>query len=86
MTAAIDYNATSLEIANALVGKTVRYFATKSSLTKNGVRVLKINSVEDVAVGKKSGKRFVTVKAIDIDDGGEEKSRNLHLSGIALAV
>lgn len=84
MTAAIDYNATSLEIANALVGKTVRYFATKSSLTKNGVRVLKINSVEDVAVGKKSGKRFVTVKAIDIDDGGEEKSRNLHLAGIDL--
>lgn len=86
MTAAIDYNATSLEIANALVNKTVRYFATKSSLTKDGVRVLKIDSVEEVGIGKKSGKRFVTVKARDIDDGGVSKYRNLNLSGIDLAV
>lgn len=81
----LNYSASAVEIASSLVGKTVRYLAEKSSITKNGVRVLKIEAVEEVAFSKK-GKRYVTVLAKDIDDGGESKYRNLHIAGIELAV
>lgn len=81
----LNYSASAVEIASALVGKTVRYLAEKSSLKKDGVRVLKIENVEHVGFSKK-GKRFVTVVARDIDDAGECKYRNLHLAGIDLVV
>ena len=81
----LDYSASAVEIASALVGKTVRYLAEKSSLTKDGVRILKVESVEHVGFAK-NGKRYVTVKAFDVDDAGESKYRNLHLAGIDLAV
>lgn len=84
----IDTNcqASPLEIASSLVGKTIRYLAKKSSLKKDGVRVFKIESVENVSFGVKSGNRFVTVFAKDVDDAGEGKYRNLHLAGIDLVV
>lgn len=81
----LNYSASAVEIASALVGKTVRYLAEKSSLTKDGVRILKVESVEHVGFAK-NGKRYVTVKAFDVDDAGESKYRNLHLAGIDLAV
>jgi hypothetical protein len=86
MTMTLEYNTPSAKIASELVGKTVRYFAEKSKVTKNGVRVFKIESVENVDFAAKTGKRFVTVLAKDIDDSGVAKYRNLHLSGIDLVV
>jgi len=82
----LEYNTPSAKIASELVGKTVRYFAEKSKVTKSGVRVFKIESVENVDFAAKTGKRFVTVLAKDIDDSGVAKYRNLHLSGIDLVV
>ena len=81
----LNYSAPSVEIASALVGKTVRYLAEKSKVTKDGVRVFKIEGVEHVGFNK-NGKRYATVLARDIDDGGEAKHRNLHLAGIDLVV
>jgi len=81
----LNYSAPAVEIASALVGKTVRYLAEKSSIKKDGVRVLKVEAVDHVGFAK-NGKRYVTVKARDIDDGGESKFRNLHIAGIDLAV
>ena len=82
----LEYNTPSAKIASELVGKTVRSFAEKTKVTKNGVRVFKIESVENVDFAAKTGKRFVTVLAKDIDDSGVAKYRNLHLSGIDLVV
>ena len=82
----IDYNTPDLKLANLLVGKTVRYLANKSKVTTSGVRVLVIESVEAISFAKKSNKRFVTVKALDVDDGGESKYRNLSVAGIDLVV
>ena len=81
----LNYSAPDVEIASALVGKTVRYLAEKSSLTKDGVRVFKVESVERVGFNK-NGKRYATVLARDIDDKGESKYRNLHIAGIDLAI
>lgn len=81
----LNYSASAVEIASALVGKTVRYLAEKSSIKKDGVRVLKVEAVDHVGFAK-NGKRYVTVKARDIDDSGESKFRNLHIAGIDLAV
>lgn len=81
----LNYSASAVEIASALVGKTVRYLAEKSSLTQDGVRVLKVESVEHVGFAK-NGKRYVTVKAFDVDDAGVSKYRNLHIAGIDLAI
>jgi hypothetical protein len=86
MTMHLEYNAPSAKIASELVGKTVRYLANKSKVTESGVRVFKIEAVENVDFAAKTGKRFVTVLARDIDDAGESKYRNLHLAGIELAV
>jgi len=82
----INYNTPSAKIASDLVGKTVRYLANKSKFTPTGVRVFKIESVENVDFAAKTGKRYVTVLARDIDDAGEAKYRNLHLAGIDLIV
>jgi hypothetical protein len=86
MTMTLEYNTPSAKIASELVGKTVRYLASKSKSTPNGVRVFKIESVENVDFAAKTGKRFVTVFAKDIDDSGVAKYRNLHLAGIDLVV
>jgi hypothetical protein len=76
--------ATSAQIATALVGKTVRYIANNSKVTKNRVRIFKIEGVENVDFSVKTGERFVTVLAKDFDDGAVSKYRNLHLAGIDL--
>ena len=80
-----DYNTPTENLVSALVNKTVRYFAEKSIVKADGVRVLKIEAVENVAIAK-NGKRYVTVKAFDVDGNGESKYRNLHLAGIDLVV
>ena len=82
----IDYNLPNEKIVSALIGKTIRYFANKSKQTENGVRVFKIEAVEAVSFAVKSGKRYVTVLAKDIDDKGETKYRNLQIAGIDLVV
>jgi hypothetical protein len=82
----INYQASALEIANTLIGKTVRYFANDSKIKNDGVRVFKVEAVDNVSIGSKSGRRYVTVLAKDVDDGGESKYRNLHLAGIDLVV
>lgn len=86
MNTAFAHNATATTIASALTGKTVRYLANKSKLKADGVRVFKIDSVQEVSFGKKSGKRYVNVHTTDIDDAGEQKYRNLQLEGIDLVV
>jgi hypothetical protein len=82
----IDYNTPNAKLASELTGKTVRYLANKSKVTESGVRVFKIEAVEHIGFAEKTGKRFVTVLAKDIDDSGVAKYRNLQLAGIDLAV
>lgn len=82
----LEYNTPSEKLASELTGKTVRYFANKSKVTKDGVRVFKIEAVEKISFAVKTGKRFVTVLAKDIDDSGVAKYRNLQLAGIDLVV
>lgn len=82
----LPYNTPAELVKLALEGKVVRYLANKSSVTKDGVRVLKVDEVEHVGFGRKSGKRYVTVRARDIDDKAESKIRNLHFEGIDLVV
>ena len=83
---ALNYTTNTNEIATQLKGATVRYLANKSSITKNGVRVFKIEEVEDIGFSKKENKMFVTVKCFDIDDSGESKYRTLQVAGIELVV
>ena len=80
-----EYNTPTEQVVSALVNKTVRYFAENSKVKADGGRVLKIEAVDKVAFAA-NGKRYVTVKALDVDDGGESKYRNLHISGIDLVV
>jgi hypothetical protein len=82
----INYQAPAIEIASNLVGKTIRYFANDSKIKNDGVRVFKVEAVENVSIGTKSGRRYVTILAKDVDDAGESKYRNLHLAGIDLVV
>ena len=82
----INYNTPSAKIASDLVGKTVRYLANKSKVTANGVRVFKIEAIENVDFAAKTGKRYITALCKDVDDGGESKYRNLQLAGIDLIV
>ena len=82
----INYQAPAIEIASNLVGKTIRYFANDSKIKNDGVRVFKVEAVENVSIGTKSGLRYVTILAKDVDDAGESKYRNLHLAVIDLVV
>jgi hypothetical protein len=82
----INYQASAIEIASNLVGKTIRYLANDSKMKNDGVRVFKVQAVENVSIGAKSGRRYVTILAKDVDDAGETKHRNLHLAGIDLVV
>ena len=80
----IPYNTPSDLVKLILEGKSVRYLADKSSQTKDGVRIFKVEEVEHIGFGAKSGKRYITAKVRDIDDKAESKSRNLHFAGIDL--
>ena len=82
----IKYTTNTAEIAKQLKGATVRYLANKSSVTENGVRVLKIEEVDHVGFSKKGKRLYATVKCFDIDDMGESKYRNLQIAGIEVAV
>ncbi len=82
----IKYTTNTAEIAEQLKGATVRYLANKSSVTENGVRVLKIEEVDHVGFSKKGNRLYATVKCFDIDDRGESKYRTLQVAGIELVV
>lgn len=82
----LEDNSPSAKIASDLVGKTIRYHADKSKISPNGVRIFKVESVENVDFSRKTGKRYVTVLARDLNDEGESKYRNLHIAGIDLIV
>jgi hypothetical protein len=83
---ALNYSINTNEIATQLKGATVRYLANKSSITKSGVRVFKIEEVDNIGFSKKGNNLFVTVKCFDIDDNGESKYRTLQVAGIELVV
>lgn len=53
----------------------------ESSVKTDGVRRFFIESVEQDRFSK-DGRRYLTVRARDLDDGGEAKYRSLHLAGI----
>lgn len=74
------------EITSSLVGQTVRYLAKQSLVTENKVRIFKIKEVEEIGVGKKSGKPFAKCLCYDIDDSASEKYRNLSLELIDVMV
>jgi len=70
-------------LAEILKGKTVRYENEKKSSVVDGrFRTFKIENVENVFIAKKTGARCATVYASDIDDGGHDKHRTLHIDGI----
>ena len=74
----------SFAIASALVGKTVRYLNLgESTVVPSGLRYFKINTIEDISVSKKTGRRYVRASVTDLDDKGETKFRCLHLGGIS---
>ncbi len=83
---ALNYSINTNEIATQLKGATVRYLANKSSITESGVRVFKIEEVDNIGFSKKGNNLFVTVKCFDIDDRGESKYRTLQVAGIELVV
>jgi hypothetical protein len=70
-------------LAEILRGKTVRYENEKKSSVVDGrFRTFKIENVENVFIAKKTGSRCATVYATDLDDGGHDKYRTLHIDGI----
>ena len=77
-----------VQLASSLTGKTVRYtnLNQESTVTPNGQRTFKISAIEDVAVSKTTGYRYITAKVKDVDDGGSEKYRSLIVDGISIVV
>jgi len=77
-----------VQLASTLTGKTVRYtnLNQESTVTPNGQRTFKISAIEDVAVSKTTGYRYITAKVKDVDDGGSEKYRSLIVDGISIVV
>ena len=77
-----------VQLASSLTGKTVRYtnLNQESTVTPNGQRTFKISAIEDVAVAKSTGYRYITAKVKDVDDGGTEKYRSLIVDGISIVV
>ena len=73
-----------IHLSSILTGKTIRYRNTKdkSSVTSDGIRVFKVDTVEDVFTSQNSGAKCVTVSVKDIDDSGSKKYRTLHVNGI----
>ena len=80
----LAFPANPIHLASTLTGKTIRYRNTKdkSSVTRDGVRVFKVDTVEDVFTSQNSGAKCVTVSVKDIDDSGSRKYRTLHVNGI----
>ena len=76
------------QLASYLAGKTVRYTNTqnKSSVTDNGVRTFKIESIDRVGKHWETSEQFITAKVSDVDDSGVEKYRNLYIDSINVIV
>tara|TARA_R100001224_G_C3935419_1_gene120326 strand:- start:326 stop:583 length:258 start_codon:yes stop_codon:yes gene_type:complete len=76
------------QLASYLAGKTVRYTNTqnKSSVTDNGVRTFKIESIDRVGRHVETSDQFITAKVSDVDDSGVEKYRNLYIDSINVIV
>tara|TARA_A100001391_G_scaffold68737_1_gene43930 strand:- start:551 stop:808 length:258 start_codon:yes stop_codon:yes gene_type:complete len=76
------------QLASYLAGKTVRYTNTqnKSSVTDNGVRTFKIESIDRVGRHWETSEQFITAKVSDVDDSGVEKYRNLYIDSINVIV
>ena len=76
------------QLASYLAGKTVRYTNTqnKSSVTDNGVRTFKIESIDRVGRHVETSEQFITAKVSDVDDSGVEKYRNLYIDSINVIV
>ena len=76
------------QLASYLAGKTVRYTNTqnKSSVTDNGVRTFKIESIDRVGTQVETSEQFITAKVSDVDDSGVEKYRNLYIDSINVIV
>ena len=76
------------QLASHLAGKTVRYTNTqnKSSVTDNGVRTFKIESIDRVGRHVETSEQFITAKVSDVDDSGVEKYRNLYIDSINVIV
>ena len=76
------------QLASYLAGKTVRYTNTqnKSSVTDNGVRTFKIESIDRVGRHWETSDQFITAKVSDVDDSGVEKYRNLYIDSINVIV
>ena len=76
------------QLASYLSGKTVRYTNTqnKSSVTDNGVRTFKIESIDRVGRHVETSDQFITAKGSDVDDSGVEKYRNLYIDSINVIV
>jgi hypothetical protein len=70
-------------LAEVLKGKTVRYENEgESSVRDDKFRTFKIENVENIFTAKCSNRRCLTAYMVDLDDGGRDKIRTLHLDGI----
>jgi hypothetical protein len=70
-------------LAEVLKGKTVRYENEgDSSVRSDKFRTFKIENVEKIFTAKRSNRRCLTAYMVDLDDGGRDKIRTLHLDGI----
>ena len=76
------------QLASHLVGKTIRYTNTqnKSSVTDDGIRTFKINSIDRVGRHVETSEQFITAWVSDIDDSGKVKPRNLYVDSINVIV
>jgi|TARA_R110000824_G_scaffold2419_9_gene11299 hypothetical protein len=81
----IQYNEPTASLISKLVGSTVRYLAEKSQVKSDGVRVFKVEAVEEVGFSAK-GKRFAKCLVSDVDQEGQSVYRNLSVAGIELIV
>ena len=70
-------------LAEDLKGKTIRYENEgDSSVRDDKFRTFKIEDVEKIFTAKRNGRRCLTGYMVDVDDGGRDKIRTLHLDGI----
>jgi len=70
-------------LAEVLKGKTVRYENEgNSSVRDDKFRTFKIAEIENIFTAKRNGRRCLTGYMVDVDDGGRDKIRTLHLDGI----
>ena len=79
----IPYSLEANILAELLKGKTVRYENDgDSSVREDKFRTFKIEDVEKIFTAKRNGRRCLTGYMVDVDDGGRDKIRTLHLDGI----